>query len=217
MYWYDCSLSRVLTFLKSSTVIQDAQELREAGLATVAYFYFNFGDAAKQDARGLLSSLLIQLCVQSDSFCDILSAIHSKHDCGLRQPSDDVLLQCLKEMVTIPGRGPLYIVIDALDECPNPPGLTSSRKEVLNIMQELVKLHIPHLYLYITSRPEADIQTILGPLSTHDMSLHDQTGQAQDIVTYINSVVLSHPTMREWPDDVQELVINTLKRTGGGM
>jgi hypothetical protein len=203
--------------LKSSTIIKDAQDLREAGLATVAFFYFNFGDAAKQDARGLLSSLLIQLCVQSDSFCDILSAIYSKHDRGFRQPSDDVLLQCLKEMVAVTGQGPLYIVIDALDECPNPSGLTSPRKKVLKIMQELVKLHLPHLHLSATSRPEADIEAVLRPLSAHDLSLHDQTGQAQDIATYVESVVLSHPTMQVWPDDVQQLVINTLKRSGGGM
>ena len=203
--------------LRSSTIIHDAQDLHEAGLASVAYFYFSFGDAAKQDARGLLSSLLFQLCVQSDSFCDILSAIYSKHNSGSREPSEDVLLQCLKEMVVVPGQGPLYIVVDALDECPNPSGLTSPRKEVLKIMQELVKLHLPHLHLSATSRPEADIEAVLRPLSTHDLSLHDQTGQAQDIATYVESVVFSHPTMQEWPDDVQELVINTFKRTGGGM
>ena len=217
MCYWDCSPGRVLTFLKSSMIIQDALDLREAGLATVAYFYFNYGDAAKQDARGLLSSLLIQLCVQSDSFCDILSAIYSKHDRGFRQPSEDVLLQCLKEMVAVPGQGPLYIIIDALDECPNSSRLTSPRKEVLKIMQELVKWDLPHLHLSITSRPEADIQAVLGPLSTYDMSLHDQTGQAQDIATYVESVVTSDPTMREWPDNVKELVINTLERTGGGM
>ena len=150
--------------LRSSTIIHDAQDLCEAGLASVAYFYFNFGDAAKQDARGFLSSLLIQLCVQSDSFCDILSAIYSKHDRGLRQPSEDVLLQCLKEMVVVPGQGPLYIVVDALDECPNPSGLTSPRKEVLKIMQELVKLHLPHLHLSATSRPSGKLQVLLRGL-----------------------------------------------------
>jgi hypothetical protein len=90
-------------------------------------------------------------------------------------------------------------------------------KEVLEIVQELIKLHLPHLHLSATSRPEADIEAVLRPLSTHNLSLHDQTGQAQDIATYVESVVLSHKTLQEWPEDVQELVINTLKRTGGGM
>ena len=45
MCWCDCSPNRVLTFLKSSSTIQDAQDLREAGLAPVMFFYFDFKDA----------------------------------------------------------------------------------------------------------------------------------------------------------------------------
>jgi hypothetical protein len=116
-------------------------------------------------------------------------------------------------MVAVPGQGSLYIIIDTLDKCMN----RSLRKEVLKIMQELVKLHLPHLHLSITSSLEADIEAVLRPLSTHDISLHDQTGQAQDIVTYVESAVISDPMMRDWPDSVQELVINTLKKTGSGM
>jgi NACHT domain len=203
--------------LTSSTVVEDVQDLRKVGLATVTFFYFDFRDKAKQDTRSLLSSLLTQLCVQSDSYCGVLSALHSEHDRGLRQPSEDVLLQCLKEMLELRGQGSLYIIIDGLDECPNTSGWTSPREEVLKIMQELIELHLPYLHLSVTSRPEADIQAVLGPLSTHSMSLHDETGQAQDIATYVKSVVLSHRTMREWPDDVKELVTNTLERNGGGM
>jgi hypothetical protein len=191
--------------------------MREAGLATIAIFYFDFGDKTKQDARNFLSSLLIQLCVQSDAFCGVLSALHSAHDHGFRQPSEDELLQCLKKMLELTLRGPLYIIVDALDECPNPSELTSPREEVLKIMQELVELRPPGLHLSITSRPEADIQAVLGPLSAHNVSLHKETGQVQDIATYVKSVVLSHRTMREWPDDVKELVTGTLSRNGGGM
>jgi hypothetical protein len=191
--------------------------MRESGLATVAIFYFDFRDKTKQDARNFLSSLLIQLCVQSDSFCSVLSALYSAHDHGFRQPSEDELLQCLKKMLELPLRGPLYIIIDALDECPNPSELTSPREEVLKIMQELVELHLPYLHFSVTSRREADILEVLGPLSTHSMSLHGEAGQAQDIATYVKSLVLSHRTMRKWPDDVKELVTNTLERKGGGM
>jgi hypothetical protein len=196
--------NRALTSLTSSTVIQDIQDLRKAGLATVGYFYFDFGDSYKQRARGFLSSLLIQLCAQSDSCCDVLSAVHSEHDCGFAQPSDDVLLQCLKEMLKLPGQAPFYIAVDGLDECPNPSQLTSPRGEVLDIMEELVNLHHPHLHLCVTSRPEADIKAVLEPLSTHHMSLHDQPGQARDITTYIKSAIQSHRKMRGWPDDIRD-------------
>jgi hypothetical protein len=205
--------------LTSSTIIEDVQDLRKVGLAAVVFFYFDFRDSAKQDARNLLSSLLTQLCVQSDSYCGVLSSLRSEHNRGfiLGQPSEDALLRCLKKMLELPRQGSLYIIIDGLEECPNTPGLTSPREEVLKIIQELVELRLPYLRLSVTSCPEADIQAVLGPLSTHSISLHGETGQAKDIATYVKSVVLSHQTMREWPDDVKELVTNTLERNGGGM
>jgi hypothetical protein len=218
--WYalvQLSAESYINPFTSSTIIQDIQELRKAGLGTVGYFYFDFGDSSKQSARGFLSSLLLQLCAQSDSYCDVVSAVHSEHDCGSAQPSDDVLLQCLKNILELPGQAPFYIIVDGLDECPNPSRLTSPRGEVLEIMEELVNLHLPHLHLSATSRPEADIKVVLEPLSTHRISLHDQPGQARDIAIHVNSVIHSHRNMRGWPDDIKKLVTNSLSRNGGGM
>jgi hypothetical protein len=95
--------------------------------------------------------------------------------------------------------------------------LTSPREQVLKILQELVKSHPPDLHLCITSRPEADIRDVLGPLAVQRMSLHEQIGQNQDIADYINSVVHSHKTMKRWRFEDQKLVIDTLIRRAGGM
>ena len=56
-----------------SAVIQDVESMRTAGLATIAYYYFDFRDVKKQDCYGLLSSLILQLSAESDSCYDILS------------------------------------------------------------------------------------------------------------------------------------------------
>jgi len=45
----------------SSSIIKDLVAVRKAGLASVAYYYFDFKDTDKQDLHGLLSSLLLQL------------------------------------------------------------------------------------------------------------------------------------------------------------
>ena len=203
--------------MQSSTVIQDVQDLHETGLATFAYFYFDFRDSSKQDIRNLLSSLLVQLCAQSDTFCDILSDLYSTHDRGSRQPSKDALTQCLKKMLEIPGQRPIYIIIDALDECPNSSGLPSPRDQVLDILQELVDFDFPYLHLCITSRPEMDIRDVLDSLATHCISLHDESGQNQDIANYIHSVVHSHRKMRRWRAEDRQLVIDTLTERAGGM
>jgi hypothetical protein len=57
--------------LASSTIVEDIDAMRKAGLASLAFFYCDFREDQKKDLRGLLSSLLVQLCHQSDSYCDI--------------------------------------------------------------------------------------------------------------------------------------------------
>jgi hypothetical protein len=218
--WYALSvlfLTSVYLFCStSSTIIENVQELCQAGLATLAIFYFDFRDAAKQDARSLLSSILVQLSNESDQFTEILSALYSTHGDGFRQPSQEALAQCLKDMLKLPGQGPLYIIVDALDESPNTCGLMSPRAEVLGIVQELVDLDPPHFHFCVTSRPELDIRDALEHLTKH-VSLHDEAGQNQDIVNYVNSVVRTHPKMRKWREEDKRLVIDTLTERAGGM
>jgi len=119
----------------SSSIIKDIQDMCQTGLAILAIFYFHFGDTAKQDARNLLSSVLFQLCSQSDKFSEVLSSIYSFHGDGSREPSIDTLLECLKIILALEGQAPIYIVVDALDECPNSSGLPTQRQEILEICE----------------------------------------------------------------------------------
>jgi hypothetical protein len=183
----------------------------------LVYYYFDFRDTAKQDVRGLLSSLVVQLCAKSNLCCDILSGLYSKHDAGLRLPDDYSLTKCLKDMLKLTELPPIYLIVDALDESPNLFGAPSPRKLVLNLIKDLVALHLPNLHFCVTSRPEADIQAALGPLVSHAISLHDKAGQKQDIMDYINSVVQSDTEMEQWEAEDRDLVIDTLSRRADGM
>ena len=191
--------------------------MSNAGSAFLAYFYFDFKDTEKQDSRALLSSLLVQLSDQSDKFCDILLSIVLRTQNGSEQPTDDSLAQCLKDMLTIAGQVPIYLVMDALDECPNDSGIPSSREKVLELVKELVELRHPNLRLCITSRPEFDIRTTLEPLATQQISLHDESGQKQDINDYVTSVVRSDERMKRWRDDDKNMVIEKLTEKADGM
>jgi hypothetical protein len=183
----------------------------------VAFYYFDFRDTAKQDVRGLPSSLVVQLCAKSDLCHDILSDLYSKHDVGLRLPDDDSLTQCLQEMLGLPGQPPIYIIIDALDECPDTTGPPSPRELVLNLIEDLVELHLPNLRVCITSRPEADIDEVLRPVAFSSVSLHDEAGQQQDIMDYITSTVQLDKRMRKWRAEDRQLVINALIQRADGM
>ena len=183
----------------------------------MAYFFFDFKDTGKQDTRALLSSLLVQLSDRSEKCCDILIGLHSAHQNGSHQPTDESLARCLKDMLTTMGQVPIYLIMDALDECPNDSGIPSSREMVLKLVKELVELRHPNLRLCITSRPEFDIRTKLDPLATQQLSLHDESGQKQDIIDYVISVVRSDERMKRWRDDDKNMVIEKLTEKVDGM
>ena len=209
--------TRCTHVIYSSSIIKSIQDMCPAGLAILAIFYFHFGDTTKQDARNLLSSVLFQFCSQSDKFSQVLSSICSSHGNGSREPSIDTLLDCLKTILALQGQAPLYIIVDALDECPNSSGVRTQRQEVLEILKELIDLNLPHVHFCVTSRPEIDIQRVFDPLNPYNVSLHNQGGQIKDLADYVKSVVRSDATMQNWPAKVKELVIDTLSNKGGGM
>ena len=190
---------------------------RDAGLGLTAYYYFDFRSKAKQDLRGLLSSLVVQLCAKSDPCYQILLRLYSTHDNGSQLPDDDALVQCLKDMLTLPDQLVIYLIVDALDECPTTSEVVSPRDRVIELIEGLVELHLPNLRIAVTSRPEADILDALGPLASHTVSLHDENGQKQDIVDYVTFVVHSDRKMRKWRAEDKKLVIDTISERADGM
>ena len=185
----------------------------------MAYFYFDFRDLDKQHRRNLLPSLLIQLSSQSRPCHDVFSRLYSAHKNGAQTPSDSAMIQCLKDMLALPHSQPVYIILDALDECPNWPGIPSPREQVIALVKELVDLRLPHLRICITSRPEFDIRATLTPLAQHRVSLHDESGQKKDIVDYVNSVLYSdsETVMKSWREEDKEMVVEVLSEKADGM
>ena len=214
-----CFCKDLLTPYHSSTVIQDIEAMCEAGSASMSYFYFDFRDANKQNLDDLVRSLLTQLSARSDPHCDVLSCLYESHDSGTKQPSDDLLTQSLKQMLSIPDQRKIYLVIDALDECPDSSGIPSPRERVLLLLKELVELNLSNLHICVTSRPEIDIRDVFVPLTSCPVSLHDQSGQKKDIADYVRSVVYSEsePIMKRWRTEDKDLVINTLSERADGM
>ena len=191
----------------------------ESGSAVMAYFYFDFRDLNKQTCHDLLRSLVSQLSTRSSLCCDILHRVYNTHDNGTRQPSDDSLKECLKAMLRLLTQGPTFIVLDALDECPDSFAFPSPRDEVLQLVKELVDLHLQELHICATSRPEVDIRAVLEPLAFHSVSLHDESGQKADIADYIRTIVNSTPSaaMRRWRAEDKNLVIEALTDRADGM
>jgi len=190
--------------------------MEKSGLASLAMFYYDFREKEKKDLRGLLSSVLFQLCNQSYSHYSILSAFYSTYQNGARSPSNDGLIRCLKDLLKLPGQAPVYLIVDALDECPNT-SLPSDRDQVLGLLEDLVDSKFPNLRICVTSRPEADIKPILEPLTFHSVSLHDESGQKEDIEDYIKSIVNTDRRVGRWSSVHKQLVIDVLSERADGM
>jgi len=201
----------------SSTIIEEIKTMQKSEQASLAMYYYDFREDKKKDLCGLLSSVLFQLCDQSDSYHPILSTFYSTHLNGARTPSDDELIRCLIDLLRLPGSRQVYLIVDALDECPSTSSLSSPREELLSLLEDLVQDKLLNLRICVTSRPEVDIKTILEPLAFRSVSLHDARGQQKDIKDYIESKVRTNKKMQNWSPHHKQLVIDALTRKADGM
>ena len=193
--------------------------MRDAGSALIGYYYFDYKDSSKRDIRGMMASVLLQLVIDSDRCWNTLYQLYSKCREGSEQPSHAALATCLENMLRLPGQLPIFIILDALDECPSTAETPSPREKVLDFVEKLVGSGHSNLFICITSRPEQDIQTFLDPLTSPSrrVSLHDEIGQRDDIRSYLNSFIYSDRIMRRWKEEDKQLVIDTLSERAGGM
>jgi hypothetical protein len=201
----------------SCSIIEAIEAMSKDGNASLAIFYCDFNEKQKRELRGVVSSLLVQFCHRSDSYCDILSNFYTEHANGMKHAGDNALVECLKEILKLPGQAPVYLVLDALDECPITSSMPPPREEVLKLIEELMDSQIPNLHVCVTSRPEVDIKAALHPLTFCSISLHDETGQMEDIDNYIRFIVNTDQTMRRWKAADKQLVIEVLKNKADGM
>ena len=169
------------------------------------------------ELRGLLSSFLVQLYHQSDAYFDILSKFHSEHNRGSRPPSDNALAGCLMDLLNLPRMAPVYLILDALDECPNPSVVRSPRAEVLSFIEELITTQVLNLHVCVTSREEFDIKRVLDPLIFCSVSLHDEGGQKRDIEDYIKSVISTRTIEARWKETHKKLAFDALSGKSNGM
>jgi hypothetical protein len=180
-------------------------------------YFYDFRDDLKKDLRGMLSSILFQLCDQADSYYNLLSNFHSTHRNGAQSPRDEELIRCLVELVKLPGPPPVFLIVDGLDESPNTSTQSFHREQVLSFLDDLAKAQLENLRLCVTSRPEVDIKAIIGPLAFRSVSLENECGQKDDIKAYIEWVVHMDQKMKSWNAKQKQLVIEALTAKADGM
>ena len=166
--WLSCSNAKLWCYgipgagktVLASTVIQEALE-RSSHNTAVAFFYCDYKNAATQDPRNILGSLVCQIAVQDEQSFVKLQASYAKHNPPDR-PSVALDLEELRDLLVEMASSfdDAMIVVDALDECGTHNSFITKLLSSLNKSGEAS--NIKTLFL---SRDEQDIREILEDYS----------------------------------------------------
>jgi hypothetical protein len=178
----------------SSTIIQDLLEsCQDDHRKAIAYFYFDFNDAQKQQAEFMLRSVICQLSRKSTSIPGGLDDLFSTHDYGQRQPSVDTLLRATNRILQELSHA--YIVLDALDEC-------VGRAELIEIVEEMARWRLENSHLIVTSRRERDIEISIETFVTRRNSVSLQSDLVDDdIRQYVRQRLSNDKGLSRWSKD----------------
>lgn len=201
----------------SSSVIRYLEKLHDSDPYTaLAYFYFSFSDTAKQNTENMLRSLIVQLCGGRPDTPKSLLDLHTYEEKNLK-PGIEKLREVLR--ASMHDFEHVYLIIDALDECPLDSG---EREKLLKVLRHLRKWSLANLHVLYTSRPEPDITTNLEPMFSEPNSSMVDLGErhkeiTKDIGTYIDDKLISSSDFETWPPDIKQEVKEALAEKANGM
>jgi hypothetical protein len=188
----------------SSAVIEDIQELyRNGPKKTLAYWYFQFSDEATQNVCNMIRSFIRQL--STSPLFDAVRRLWDEHKRRSSDPDIKELMGALDEIID--RLEEVFIVIDALDECPQ----TADRPErgrLLVCVRNLLGRHGKNLHLLATSRPEYDIDSELRGHTTVNIGAYME----DDIRHYLKNAVGSG-NLKDWKDDIKREIEEKLLST----
>lgn len=198
-------VKRVNANHRSSTVIDDLGRICELDpYKYLAYWYFHFGDDFTKSVYSMARSLIRQL--SWSPLPSSLVKLWNKHRIPGSEPDLQTILSVLDDLLSsIPDQGQVYLVFDALDECPDSPNADSERKLLLSVIVDLLERHKDKVHILATSRPEKDIKDKLERFSTVDLEAH----LAEDMKQFVTAAI-SRDTLQKYSEETRELIYHTL-------
>jgi hypothetical protein len=163
----------------------------------------------------MLESLIKQLCCRRPDTPQPVKDLSQYKEKGQR-PDTKTLEATL--LATLGGFSHVYLVIDALDECPFESG---QRERLLDCLHRIHSFNSENLHLLCTSRRESDIEIVLGPILTMpfktavDLSIY-RDAVNHDIGLFIDETLASSK-YNSWPDSIKTEARATLIKNADGM
>ncbi|KAF9775766.1 hypothetical protein IL306_006108 [Fusarium sp. DS 682] len=176
----------------------------------LGFFYFSFSDTERQSTNAFARSVLRQLLLQRQTLPDAIVDIYRRYSHSF--PTLGSWKSALKG--TIQASKETYILIDALDECPDHLG---ERKQLLGFIKGLMDLELPNLHVLVTSRREQDIDRALSQRGTCPPLSIQTSVVDEDIQSYVRSEISQDDIMSRWPPALQEEVHRELVSRANGM
>ncbi|KZV70938.1 hypothetical protein PENSPDRAFT_428839 [Peniophora sp. CONT] len=174
----------------------------------VIHFYFDYSDPAKQNSRSLVSYLVFQVGIHSESCLKYL-----KGELTPDHPTDEKLRIMLVDLLALSGR--TFLAIDALDECPE----RARDKDLLTCLEYICGLsgNDIDLRVLVTSRPEPDIRDCMSRLATYVLSLYDTDEHNDELNDYVSTRLSGMRSFRQWSVERRAKVQQTLVKKSEGM
>jgi NACHT domain-containing protein len=127
-----------------------------------------------------------------------INQLWEKHQRRSSDPDIAELIGILDNLID--SFGEVFIIIDALDECPQI-GDQREREKLLSLILNLLSKHSKNLHILATSRPEFDIHSELKSYPTIDI------GRVVDgdIRCFVKDAIYSRD-LKDWGDDIKEYI-----------
>jgi hypothetical protein len=200
------------TILSSTMVENVLHHCRQAVGFGFAPFYFTFSDKAKQTYEALLRSLVAQLGTQEPS----LPVMREKYD--QRQDLKEVhsnasLQQSLLDVLAV--YDTVFVVLDALDECPDDSGFLSERSKLFDGLEYLSK-EAANLKILMTSRDVPDIRDCMVRLPAERLPIHARAVD-DDISRYVAQQLSKGPYFTRLKPKSLDGIQKTITEKADGM
>ncbi|RDH39451.1 hypothetical protein BDQ94DRAFT_165163 [Aspergillus welwitschiae] len=185
-----------------STVIGDVQRMcLDSSKMRFAYWYFQFNDPGSQRVENMLRAIIRQL--HSNPLDGPIRRIWKEHGTKGSNPSNAMLQETLHKMINA-YKGDVFLILDALDECPNAV-IRKERSFLLALLTELRKNCSDNIHILVTSRPEPDIIEHLEWCTALDL----EEKQGSDILAFVK-VKVEALDDRIAPKEVKTQIIHEL-------
>ena len=145
-----------------------------------------------------------------------VEGLYKRCDNGNRKAAVPELKKVLKHLAVVKDLDDIFIIVDALDECPHDE-VHGLREEALDLIVEFETWSASKIHLLITSRRELDIEQRLAPLLGIPPIPLEGSQIDSDIELHINEQLSTDQKLKRWPPHIKLQIEETLTVQADGM